>query len=130
MGGALGIWSFKCGEDEKIQRLRVCLHYVDRLSFSFVFSVSHSKEQQQMKLQSMAVQTKNAKQMADPVFTDADEDLKGTGERRDYSGAVEKTDPAEIALVRKLDWWIMPILWLMYWLNYLVSTSVLVELYI
>ena len=38
----------------------------------------------------------------------------------DYSGAHEKTDPKEIALVRKLDWWIMPILWLMYWLNYLV----------
>ena len=38
----------------------------------------------------------------------------------DYSGATAKTDPKEIALVRKLDWWIMPILWLMYWLNYLV----------
>lgn len=25
----------------------------------------------------------------------------------DYSGAVAKTDPAEIKLVRKLDWWIM-----------------------
>lgn len=25
----------------------------------------------------------------------------------DYSGAAEKTDPAEIALVRKLDWFIM-----------------------
>lgn len=26
----------------------------------------------------------------------------------DYSGAYEKTDPKEIALVRKLDWYIMP----------------------
>ena len=26
----------------------------------------------------------------------------------DYSGAHEKTDPAEIALVKKLDWYIMP----------------------
>jgi hypothetical protein len=38
----------------------------------------------------------------------------------DYSGAHAKTDPREIALVKKLDWYIMPILWLMYWLNYLV----------
>ena len=37
----------------------------------------------------------------------------------DYSGAYEKTDPREIALVRKLDRWIMPMLWSMYWLNYL-----------
>lgn len=28
----------------------------------------------------------------------------------DYSGAKEKTDPAEIALVKKLDRWIMPTL--------------------
>lgn len=26
----------------------------------------------------------------------------------DYSGAYEKTDPKEIALVKKLDWYIMP----------------------
>lgn len=29
-------------------------------------------------------------------------------ENIDYSGAHKKTDPAEIALVRKLDWYIMP----------------------
>lgn len=29
----------------------------------------------------------------------------------DYSGASKKTDPAEIALVKKLDWYIMPVLW-------------------
>lgn len=29
----------------------------------------------------------------------------------DYSGAYEKTDPKEIALVKKLDKWIMPMLW-------------------
>ena len=28
----------------------------------------------------------------------------------DYSGAYEKTDPREIALVKKLDRWIMPML--------------------
>jgi hypothetical protein len=35
-----------------------------------------------------------------------DEEKKGAV--FDYSGAHEKTDPAEIALVRKLDLWIMP----------------------
>jgi hypothetical protein len=36
----------------------------------------------------------------------------------DYSGAVAKEDPAEIALVRKLDLRIMPTLWCMYFMNY------------
>jgi hypothetical protein len=40
-------------------------------------------------------------------------------EKTDYSGAYEKTDPREIKLVKKLDRWIMPMLWSMYWLNYL-----------
>lgn len=53
--------------------------------------------------------------------------------RADYSGFVQKTDPKEIKLVRKLDMFIMvsgasalgmwahwqPSLWSMYWLNYL-----------
>ncbi|KAK2025459.1 major facilitator superfamily transporter [Colletotrichum zoysiae] len=42
----------------------------------------------------------------------------------DYSGAAAKTDPAEIKLVRKLDLWIMPTLWLMYWLNYLDRNAI------
>ncbi|KAL2811773.1 major facilitator superfamily domain-containing protein [Aspergillus granulosus] len=42
----------------------------------------------------------------------------------DYSGAREKTDPAEIRLVRKLDLWIMPTLWGMYWLNYLDRNAI------
>ncbi|KAI2474949.1 MFS transporter [Pyrenophora tritici-repentis] len=42
----------------------------------------------------------------------------------DYSGAYEKTDPREIALVRKLDKWIMPMLWSMYWLNYLDRNAI------
>ncbi|KAK8100392.1 major facilitator superfamily domain-containing protein [Apiospora kogelbergensis] len=42
----------------------------------------------------------------------------------DYSGAHRKTDPAEIKLVRKLDLWIMPTLWLMYWLNYLDRNAI------
>jgi hypothetical protein len=36
----------------------------------------------------------------------------------DYSGAVAKDDPTEVALVRKLDWRIMPILWSTYFMNY------------
>ncbi|KAK4575038.1 hypothetical protein LTR86_000889 [Recurvomyces mirabilis] len=42
----------------------------------------------------------------------------------DYSGAHEKTDPREIALVKKLDRWIMPMLWIMYWLNYLDRNAI------
>jgi hypothetical protein len=38
--------------------------------------------------------------------------------RADYSGATAKTDPLEIKLVRKLDMRIMPIMWAMYFLNY------------
>ncbi|EON66851.1 hypothetical protein W97_06253 [Coniosporium apollinis CBS 100218] len=45
-------------------------------------------------------------------------------EKADYSGAAAKTDPAEIALVRKLDRWIMPMLWSMYWLNYLDRNAI------
>jgi hypothetical protein len=36
----------------------------------------------------------------------------------DYSGAIAKDDPAELTLVRKLDWRIMPTLWCMYFMNY------------
>lgn len=63
----------------------------------------------------------------------------------DYSGAAEKTDPVEIALVRKLDRRIMvslisqlsddlaltfckPILWAMYFLNYVCRSSCAVPL--
>jgi hypothetical protein len=42
----------------------------------------------------------------------------------DYSGAHKKVDPREIRLVRKLDMWMMPILWLMYWLNYLDRNAI------
>ena len=50
-------------------------------------------------------------------------DVEGQS-RMDYSGAHEKTDPREIKLVRKLDWYIMPMLWLMYWLNYLDRNAI------
>lgn len=48
----------------------------------------------------------------------ADEKAQG-----DYSGATAKVDPAEIKLVRKLDFRIMPILWAMYFLNYVSIVS-------
>ncbi|GKU09843.1 unnamed protein product, partial [Fusarium langsethiae] len=57
-------------------------------------------------------------------FDEVEEILKTAPQTRDYSGAHEKTDPREIALVKKLDWWIMPILWLMYWLNYLDRNAI------
>ncbi|KIW06366.1 uncharacterized protein PV09_02824 [Verruconis gallopava] len=42
----------------------------------------------------------------------------------DYSGAVGKASEEEIALVRKLDYRIMPILWCMYFLNYLDRNAI------
>jgi len=78
--------------------------------------------------------------IADPIdekfqaqHTEYEEKVKA---KVDYSGAVVKTSPEENKLVRKLDIWIMvsccpahlqppannaiqPMLWLMYWLNYL-----------
>jgi hypothetical protein len=48
--------------------------------------------------------------------------VMGMDPEADYSGAVKKTSKEEIALVRKLDWRIMPTLWSMYFLNY-VSIS-------
>ncbi|TKX20023.1 MFS transporter-like protein 141 [Elsinoe australis] len=52
------------------------------------------------------------------------EEGKEPVERTDYSGAHAKTDPKEIALVKKIDRWIMPTLWLMYWLNYLDRNAI------
>ncbi|OQO05185.1 hypothetical protein B0A48_08205 [Cryoendolithus antarcticus] len=62
-----------------------------------------------------------------PVQTNASVDeevMKQPAAKFDYSGAHTKTDPAEIALVKKLDRWIMPMLWLMYWLNYLDRNAI------
>lgn len=77
----------------------------------------------------MALTTKHEQERKDEVaaapFDEVEEALKADPATRDYSGAKKKTDPREIALVRKLDRWIMPILWGMYWLNYLVSSTVL-----
>lgn len=48
----------------------------------------------------------------------------GSEENLDYSGAHEKTDPEEIRLVKRLDLFIMPTLWGMYWLNYLDRNAI------
>lgn len=46
-------------------------------------------------------------------------------QKRDYAGAAAKTDPEEIRLVRKLDYRILPILFVMYFLNYVDSEWIL-----
>lgn len=48
--------------------------------------------------------------------TSHEEDV--SNHHHDYAGAQAKTDPAEILLVRKQDLRIMPVLWFMYFLNY------------
>ncbi|RMJ12189.1 hypothetical protein CDV36_008145 [Fusarium kuroshium] len=45
---------------------------------------------------------------------------------RDDTGAHSKTNLAEIRLVRKLDWVILPMLWVMYWFNYLDRNAITV----
>lgn len=45
-------------------------------------------------------------------------------ENADYTGAEAKTDPAEIALVRKIDWRLMPTLCIMYFLNYVDRNAI------
>lgn len=51
------------------------------------------------------------------------DDEKAVRSQGDYSGAVAKTDPREIQLVRKLDMRMMPIVWAMYFLNYVGSRA-------
>ncbi|KAF2680024.1 MFS general substrate transporter [Lentithecium fluviatile CBS 122367] len=45
-------------------------------------------------------------------------------ENADHTGAVAKTDPEEIALVRKIDWRLMPTLCAMYFLNYVDRNAI------
>ncbi|KAI8303130.1 putative transporter [Colletotrichum sp. SAR11_240] len=57
---------------------------------------------------------------------DYQEDLKPVDETRqpDKFGSVDKVDPKEIALVKKLDLYLMPILWVMYFLNFLDRNAI------
>jgi hypothetical protein len=51
-------------------------------------------------------------------------DKEGNTITLDYAGAHSKIDATEIKLVKKLDRWIMPTLWLMYWLNFLDRNAI------
>ena len=62
---------------------------------------------------------KNSAHLEDPEMLG-----KGPRETVDYAGAVTKTDPVEISLVRKLDIRIMPTLWTMYFMNYLDRNAI------
>jgi uncharacterized protein len=52
----------------------------------------------------------------DVACSEKDLKLEAPAGSADYTGATDKTDPAEIALVRKLDYRIMPALFCMYFL--------------
>jgi hypothetical protein len=78
----------------------------------------------------MGLFTRDSKAKKEPAEFNNASDLKDTSdvyvektavqdhnvEAGDYSGAVAKTDPEEMKLVRKLDIRIMTILWAMYFL--------------
>ncbi|KAL1647643.1 hypothetical protein SLS61_007273 [Didymella pomorum] len=71
--------------------------------------------------------TEKQVERADTIFVDDDQHPQKPVpivEKIDYSGAHEKTDPREIALVKKLDLWIMPMLFFMYFLNYLDRNAI------
>jgi len=55
-------------------------------------------------------------QIEDVAPSEKDLKAEATLDGADYSGAIAKTDPAEIALVRKLDMRVMPALFCMYFL--------------
>jgi hypothetical protein len=57
----------------------------------------------------MAMNSKPEVHMLEQQMTNNDDPIKPVpiAEKQDYSGAHEKTDPREIALVKKLDRWIM-----------------------
>ncbi|TDZ38717.1 Pantothenate transporter liz1 [Colletotrichum trifolii] len=43
-----------------------------------------------------------------------------------HTGPRQKLSTAEAKLVRKLDWVILPVLWVMYWFNYLDRNAITV----
>lgn len=77
-----------------------------------------------MALTTTTTQQERKDELTSVPLDEVEETLKGDPSKLDYSGAKAKTDPREIALVRKLDRWIMPILWAMYWLNYLDRNAI------
>ncbi|KAF2797059.1 MFS transporter [Melanomma pulvis-pyrius CBS 109.77] len=68
--------------------------------------------------------TKTSVELVDRI-SGIDEPLKPDYEVEfDKFGSAVKTDPAEIALVKKIDLYMMPILWLMYFLNFLDRNAI------
>ncbi|RYO99149.1 hypothetical protein DL764_006891 [Monosporascus ibericus] len=55
---------------------------------------------------------------------DLGDDPKKNVQQPDKFGSFERVDPKEIALVRKLDMYMMPTLWLMYFLNFLDRNTI------
>ncbi|KAF4872354.1 putative transporter [Colletotrichum siamense] len=66
--------------------------------------------------------TDKEKPQSDHVETEDQENKPAA----DHTGTRHKTNPDEIRLVRSIDWKMMPILWLMYWLNYLDRNAITV----
>ncbi|KAH7349180.1 major facilitator superfamily domain-containing protein [Pyrenochaeta sp. MPI-SDFR-AT-0127] len=65
-----------------------------------------------------------ALQLDDIAACEKNVKAQGTLDGADYTGAAAKTDPEEIALVRKLDYRIMPALFCMYFLNKLDQNAI------
>lgn len=66
-----------------------------------------------------------------PVAVDAEKaDIReledGDPELSQQNGQRRARSPEEIKLIRKLDWIILPILWVMYWFNYLDRNAITV----
>jgi hypothetical protein len=62
------------------------------------------------------IEKNSAVRMDDVAASEKDLKTYVPAESGDYSGATAKTDPEEIALVRKLDYRIMPALFCLYFL--------------
>lgn len=55
---------------------------------------------------------------------DAERGLSNTPSPNVFDGSRGKASAAEIRLVRKLDWRILPMMWVMYWLNYIDRSNI------
>ncbi|CCF42514.1 MFS transporter [Colletotrichum higginsianum] len=67
----------------------------------------------------------NSINRVDTANDDADFQKMPKMDKVDEFGAHAKTDPKEIALVKKLDAYIIPILWLMYLFNFLDRNAII-----
>ncbi|KAL4816236.1 major facilitator superfamily domain-containing protein [Aspergillus spinulosporus] len=81
-------------------------------------------ERKVTRLDDSKFQEKHAESFVEHAQPSAIDNEKASRARGDYSGAVTKTDPREIKLVRKLDMRVMPIVWAMYFLNYVDRNAI------